>query len=164
MTYDNWKRRGYDLRHVVMRFAVNGFHYKLCKTKRFHQPESDCVFERCEKSCERYHAKHCADRHKSLMSFCSSDYPILWTIRCTFFFEKLPPVLKMAIYLMLQETYLYLATLDSSGSSSAQMRWIWVVGIHKLANTVSLSPCPAITNPEQCRAHWAYLASLQSMA
>ena len=53
---------------------------------------------------------------------------------------KFPPVLKMAIYSMLQETYLYLATLDSTGGSSAQMRRIWVVGIHKLANTVSLLP------------------------
>ena len=41
---------------------------------------------------------------------------------------------------MLQESYLYLATLYSSGGSSAQMRRIWVAGIHKLANTVSLPP------------------------
>ena len=53
---------------------------------------------------------------------------------------KFPPVLKMAIYSMLRETYLYLATWDSTGGSSAQMWWIWVAGIHKLANTVSLLP------------------------
>ena len=53
---------------------------------------------------------------------------------------KIPPVLKMAIYSMPWETYLYLATLDSTGGSIAQMRWIWVAGIHKLANTVSLPP------------------------
>ena len=41
---------------------------------------------------------------------------------------------------MPQETYIHLATLDSTGGSSAQMRRIWVVGIHKLANTVSLPP------------------------
>jgi hypothetical protein len=34
---------------------------------------------------------------------------------------KFPPVLKMAIYSTPQETYLYLATLDSTGSSSAPM-------------------------------------------
>ena len=45
---------------------------------------------------------------------------------------------------MSRETDLYLATLDSTGGSSAQMRRIWVAGILKLANTVSLS-CPAIT-------------------
>ena len=49
---------------------------------------------------------------------------------------KLPPVLKMAIYSMLWETYLYLATLASTGNSSA----LWVVGIHKLSNTVSFLP------------------------
>ena len=54
---------------------------------------------------------------------------------------KFLPVLKMAIYSMLWKTYLYLATLDSSDATSAQMRRIWVVGIHKLANTVSLLPC-----------------------
>ena len=54
---------------------------------------------------------------------------------------KFPPVLKMAIYSLLRETYLYLATLDSTGGSSAQMRRIWVAGIHKLVNTVSLPPC-----------------------
>ena len=41
---------------------------------------------------------------------------------------------------MPQETYLYLARLDSTGSNSALMRQIWVAGIHKLANTVSLPP------------------------
>ena len=41
---------------------------------------------------------------------------------------------------MPRETYLYLATLDSTGGSSAQMQLIWVAGIHKLANIVSLPP------------------------
>ena len=45
-------------------------------------------------------------------------------IKCPVFNLKFPPVLKMAIYSMLWETYLYLATLDSSGGSSAQMRRI----------------------------------------
>ena len=36
---------------------------------------------------------------------------------------------------------LYLATLNSTGGNSAQTRRIWVAGIHKLANAVSLSPC-----------------------
>jgi hypothetical protein len=34
---------------------------------------------------------------------------------------------------MPRETYLYLATLHSTGSSSAPMRRTWVAGIHKLA-------------------------------
>ena len=49
---------------------------------------------------------------------------------------KFPPVLKMAIYSMPREPI----SLDSSGGSNAQMRRIWVAGIHKLANTVSLPP------------------------
>ena len=53
---------------------------------------------------------------------------------------KFMPDLKMAIYSMLRETYLYLAPLDLTGGSSAQMQRMWVAGIHKLANTVSLLP------------------------
>ena len=99
-------------------------------------------------------------------------YIILWTIRHTFFFEKIaskinikspvsdlkfPPVLKMATYSMPWETYLYLATLDSSGSSSALMLRTWVWGFTSL---LTMSPShPAITNPEQCL---AYDVSLQS--
>ena len=73
-------------------------------------------------------------------------------IKCPVFDLKFPPVLKMAIYSMPRETYLYLATLDSIGSSRAPIPWskylppwpmqrTWVAGIHKLANTVSLPPC-----------------------
>ena len=53
---------------------------------------------------------------------------------------KFPPVLKMAIYSMSWETYLYLSTLDSTGNSSAPMWRIRVMGIHKLADTVSFLP------------------------
>ena len=53
---------------------------------------------------------------------------------------KIPTSLKMAISSMTRETYLYLPTMDSTGGSNAQMRRIWVAGIHKLANTVSLLP------------------------
>ena len=100
---------------------------------------------------------------KSPTYFAQRLYHILRTIRRIFFFEKLPPkfwcvlylklvlkcpvfdlkflpVLKMVIYSMPWETYLHLATLDSTGGSSAQMWRIWVAGIHKLANTVSVPP------------------------
>ena len=71
-------------------------------------------------------------------------------IKCPVFGLKFPPVLKMAIYSVPWETCLHLATLDSTGSRSAQMRRIWAVGIHKLAKSPS---CSAIPNPEQCRAY-----------
>ena len=56
------------------------------------------------------------------------------------FHLKFPPVLKMAIYTMPRETYLHLATLDSTGGSSAQMRRIWVAGIHKLVSAPHPKP------------------------
>ena len=69
---------------------------------------------------------------------------------------RFPPVLKMAIYLMLQETYLYLATLDSTGGSSALMRRTWVWGF---ASLLTQSPSrPAITNPEHLSNLWCIIA------
>ena len=69
-------------------------------------------------------------------------------IKCPVYDLKFPPVLKMAIYPMPRQSYLYLATLDSSGSSSAPMRRTWVWGFTSL---LTLSPShPIITNPEHC--------------
>ena len=73
MIYDDWKRGGYDLRHVVTRFAVHGFHHKLCKTKGFHHPDPECICELCDKQCDRYHAMFCMCRHESLTSFCNEE-------------------------------------------------------------------------------------------
>ena len=61
----------------------------------------------------------------------------------------------MAIYSIPQETYLYLATLDSTGGSSALMQLTWVVGIHKLANTVSL---PSHHKPRTTSSLWCVIA------
>ena len=91
MSCDDWKRGGYDLRHIVMRFAVHRFIYKLCKRKRFHQSGTDPVCERCEQSCERYQAMHCAHRHESLTSFCSSDLSVQLTRLASFPLCAFPP-------------------------------------------------------------------------
>ena len=37
-----WEKGGYELRHVVTRYAVHGFHYKACSNKKFHQPNEQC--------------------------------------------------------------------------------------------------------------------------
>ena len=109
----------------------------------------------------------------SHIKWVSDFYRILRTIRRTFFlwkiafkiqvrlilkvnikmssvWFKIPTSLKNGHIFDATGTYLYLATLDSSGGSSAQMRRIWVAEIHKLANTVSL--LPRHHKPEQCRA------------
>ena len=57
---------------------------------------------------------------------------------------------------MPRETYLYVTTLESTGSSSAPMLRIWVAGIHKLANTVSLPPCHP--KPRTLSSLWCIIA------
>lgn len=70
MTTREWMAAGYELRHTMTRFAVHGFHHRLCRTKTFHLPAEDCVCELCLKSCDRYHARWCTQRSVSMTRFC----------------------------------------------------------------------------------------------
>ncbi|PSN52491.1 hypothetical protein C0J52_11219 [Blattella germanica] len=38
MTTEDWKEADYELRHTVTRFAVHGFHFRICSRKSFHEP------------------------------------------------------------------------------------------------------------------------------
>lgn len=71
MTTNEWKTPGYELRHTLTRFAVHGFHYKLCCKKHFHEPDETCICELCERLCDRYHAKACEKRLSSLTELCT---------------------------------------------------------------------------------------------
>lgn len=73
MTSEDWKQPNYELRHLVTRLAVHGFHHRLCETKAFHDPGPECVCERCGMACERYHVFKCKNRGKSLTSFCLDE-------------------------------------------------------------------------------------------
>lgn len=66
-----WTRGNYDLRHVVTRLAVHGFHHRICNVERFHQPDKNCVCKLCGKLCERYHVMTCKLRQESLTKFCT---------------------------------------------------------------------------------------------
>ena len=59
MQESTWKGVDRSNRHVVARFAVHGFHHRLCATLGFHEPDVSCVCGRCGRFCERYHAPHC---------------------------------------------------------------------------------------------------------
>lgn len=71
MTSHDWKRASYDLRHVTTRLAIHGFHFKLCKTKSYHDPNPMCICDLCECFCDRYHVLTCKQRKESLTQFCS---------------------------------------------------------------------------------------------
>ena len=62
MTTEDWKQTNYELRPLVTRMAVHGFHHKICATKYFHEPGPDCVRELCDTPCARYHVLECKNR------------------------------------------------------------------------------------------------------
>lgn len=72
MMNTEWKKANYELRHVMTRFAVHGFHFKLCSVEKYHQPNGHCVCKLCGDICDRYHATKCERRTVSLTKFCES--------------------------------------------------------------------------------------------
>ena len=68
-----WTRSGYELRHVMTRFAVHGFHHRICATKNFHEVNKTCICELCGKACDRYHVALCKERTLTLTKFCLEE-------------------------------------------------------------------------------------------
>jgi hypothetical protein len=64
-----WTQGGYELRHIMTRLSVHGFHHRLCQA--FHEPGPECVCIRCGNHCERYHVLSCSMRTESLTRFCN---------------------------------------------------------------------------------------------
>ena len=50
-----WTRENCELRHVITRLAVHGFHHRICKTTAYHEPNDLCECSLCGNKCERYH-------------------------------------------------------------------------------------------------------------
>ncbi|KAJ4434236.1 hypothetical protein ANN_22784 [Periplaneta americana] len=61
--------RNWTKRHAITRFAIHGFHHKLCKTKSYHEPCESCVCELCDLKCERYHLTKCESNVKTLNEY-----------------------------------------------------------------------------------------------
>lgn len=69
VTNDDWKGPNFELRHLVTRLAVHGFHNKICSNNRYHDPSDNCVCSLCAKMCERYHILRCEKRKKTLTQY-----------------------------------------------------------------------------------------------
>jgi hypothetical protein len=69
MTTDSWKKDNQEIRHLVTRLAVHGFHTRVCINKKYHIPDSTCVCELCGGQCGRYHLQMCAKRVKTLREY-----------------------------------------------------------------------------------------------
>lgn len=59
MNDETWKGPHRTNRHVIVRYAVHGFHHVLCANQSYHEPNENCVCVRCEGQCGRYHAGTC---------------------------------------------------------------------------------------------------------
>lgn len=62
----SWTQPNQELRHVVTRFAVHGFHHKVCVRENYHTPDSTCVCKLCKLQCHKYHVIHCKKNTKSV--------------------------------------------------------------------------------------------------
>ena len=54
-----WKKPLQSGRHLVTRYALHGFHHRLCLDPRFHVPNSRCTCKYCGGPCELYHLPAC---------------------------------------------------------------------------------------------------------
>ena len=59
MKDDAWKGANRTNRHVVVRYAIHGFHHILCRTEGYHLPNDSCQCSKCEGACTKYHASVC---------------------------------------------------------------------------------------------------------
>lgn len=72
MIYREWTQARYDLRHTMTRFAVHGFHHRICQTEKYHEPDEKCKCKLCGSNCDRYHLMWCKQRENSLTDFCKT--------------------------------------------------------------------------------------------
>lgn len=72
MIYRDWTDARYDLRHIMTRVAVHGFHHQICTTEKYHNPEDKCKCKFCGSKCDRYHVMWCKNRGTSLTDFCKT--------------------------------------------------------------------------------------------
>jgi hypothetical protein len=73
MINHRWTNAEQRQRHVVTRYAVHGFHYKICKKKDFQRATENCICMLCGHSCGLYHLEVCEKRTKSLTSYSGED-------------------------------------------------------------------------------------------
>lgn len=64
-----WTKENQDLRNVLTRLAIHGFHFKICENRKFHEPNNECICVLCKKHCEKYHLSFCGKRVRSIVDY-----------------------------------------------------------------------------------------------
>ena len=59
MFSDGWKAQNNAGRHRLLRFAMHGFHHKICLTEGFHESNDRCICRLCGSHCPTYHLQEC---------------------------------------------------------------------------------------------------------
>lgn len=73
MVNKEWMQAEYELRHMMTRFAVHGFHHRVCARKSFHRASQECICTLCGEQCDTYHVMECKKRTVSLTQFCCEN-------------------------------------------------------------------------------------------
>lgn len=66
---ERWQQPNYDMRHVITRYAVHGFHWKICVKVHYHDPDLTCVCKLCGGRAVIYHLERCPGRRAPLRHF-----------------------------------------------------------------------------------------------
>ena len=59
MLSDDWKGPLQANRHLLLRFAMHGFHHQICQTAGFHEADNGCKCRLCGQKCSTYHLQRC---------------------------------------------------------------------------------------------------------
>ena len=60
MTQEQWKKAGYDKRHLILRACIHGFHHKLCSNKDKHELREGCKCKLCDETLTINHVFVCS--------------------------------------------------------------------------------------------------------
>ena len=55
MITKDWTKPNYELQHILICYAIHGFHHLICTKKRFHNLAHDCIYE----LGNSYHVEKC---------------------------------------------------------------------------------------------------------
>lgn len=65
----SWSGPNKELRHQITRYAVHGFHHKVCVNDSYHEIEDACRCKLCGLKCTRYHLELCSKVTMSLAQY-----------------------------------------------------------------------------------------------
>ena len=69
-----WTKENFEMRHVLTRMAVHGFHHVICTNTSYHDPTTTCECKLCGRLCNRYHLELCTKRTRTLTEYAKQKH------------------------------------------------------------------------------------------